>query len=1255
MAVAGGMLGGLSLLVLRKSGLGGPAILSILLCVATPVSAHNWLRCPGRAFFEASSSNPFRQRKASEVHAQVGPGQKMAVKFATGHTDNHYFVAVNGAHQDFMFANDYKDNVNDYLNNVPSGMNKAALFPRTHACNKHSHCLNAEYFAGKVSTSASNYCDHPSYPAKNPIYNYKSELLVNDVLTYYHNPKYPWIVAAARYKNLVHLPNDEDIFCMEVPLKNATLGGHHIVHWFWRGYYDAIDVNAHASPVPNELIYGKRTSESRISKTDHCQYVKPRALLTPIRDATLNMTECFQDLNDVANNRNAVNEIAMNVVPLDNPDEVAISNVMNIPLNYTDDLENQNIRWPLDTLNIALESPLMKLEGNVTRGGMNWAPFVQSLTLHRNMKCIWHASPQPLESIVQLAFENPAHYVGFMWVHHNRDIKEVYGNAAGDLYLCLKGKATTPGATFHTFFFPSNLVESPASVGWPSSFSGNPFSTSYKVSFQPKNPTLNGIPFSINLEPGWKEDNGDVYSDSRGYGWRCQQEMVVEKSFPRPEPALATNRSVGRTSRLSKLCPDGNLNSWEIAVPNGAYAVTLLNYRYTGGSFYGCVAENTRMPLSNLAAKSVVVEVKDGRFTLSQTGRHVTLYAINFEKTYTCTDLFWIKLDRLATRVPRMLNAPTSGSKQAWWQTEFQSASQPVGAVTIELPSVMYMSFASVPSAAQRYYVNCMNRWFYEPGASCMKSSYVSIRGNGLYRNEVDDPDIFRKASAGERVPSMRKNHLAYQQPWGKYNISNPNVGAVVSISDLPCTEDGGCPKTNEKICRVIAETGYFRDSQIHQHESLVKVDCKGQTGKYLRVYLRGQNRVLMIRRVNIHRPVVVPSQLATPAPNHRKSLCYGLRPRVASLTQPSFITTEDPTDPIFYSTCYTRSWKTEWLPLPKLTPPEPRKFIFNGECLSCTSFLETDPSTAISQNKTLNWYFSTDTCQSCTNELSPWGEGKIPSKATSHPTSSPSKFPSATPTAGPSEMTSHPTSSPSKFPSATPTAGPSEMTSHPTSSPSKFPSATPTARPSAGPSAAPFVPTASPFGTNYPSSALSSYGFKVGMILNLALCDVTPAWIASFKDKVCSLIAAPTGCVETSFEAGSVKATLKFTKSTHSGNQLQAQKFIDITVSSKARVESELKASIIFIDLAPTFFHSGLGSTFSIRQIEDSQDPVKDSHDRDDTYFFIILAALVCTITFIGGLASQRCNRKPEPVQTHANQPQNCPEELHQMDIGTQ
>ena len=91
-------LGGWALLTAAAGAMtGGPhnragtllAVLGALALRAPSAQAHNWMHTPGRARKEASTLRPCRGRKASDTHAQVGPGQSFTLKVATGHTTGH--------------------------------------------------------------------------------------------------------------------------------------------------------------------------------------------------------------------------------------------------------------------------------------------------------------------------------------------------------------------------------------------------------------------------------------------------------------------------------------------------------------------------------------------------------------------------------------------------------------------------------------------------------------------------------------------------------------------------------------------------------------------------------------------------------------------------------------------------------------------------------------------------------------------------------------------------------------------------------------------------------------------------------------------------------------------------------------------------------------------------------------------------------------------------------------------------------------
>ena len=64
------------------------SILSILLLshFAELNSAHNWMHTPARSQGLASTTKPCPARKATDLHAQIGPGQSFTLKWMTGMT-----------------------------------------------------------------------------------------------------------------------------------------------------------------------------------------------------------------------------------------------------------------------------------------------------------------------------------------------------------------------------------------------------------------------------------------------------------------------------------------------------------------------------------------------------------------------------------------------------------------------------------------------------------------------------------------------------------------------------------------------------------------------------------------------------------------------------------------------------------------------------------------------------------------------------------------------------------------------------------------------------------------------------------------------------------------------------------------------------------------------------------------------------------------------------------------------------------------
>ena len=140
-------------------------------------------------------------------------------------------------------------------------------------------------------------------------------------------------MAAYRFHNKVNMHGDWDLVKLDLPARAftpeqvAAKGQHYIVHFSSRSptdntYTDAIDINALLEDVdPPELIYGSTTGEWGWSKTDHCQFVNRRGVVSPIRDATDNVSSCKYDLTETKL-KDEAGSLGINVVPAANPDVV---------------------------------------------------------------------------------------------------------------------------------------------------------------------------------------------------------------------------------------------------------------------------------------------------------------------------------------------------------------------------------------------------------------------------------------------------------------------------------------------------------------------------------------------------------------------------------------------------------------------------------------------------------------------------------------------------------------------------------------------------------------------------------------------------------------------------------------------------------------------------------------------------------------------------------------------------------------------
>lgn len=224
------------------------------------------------------------------------------------------------------------------------------------------------------------------------------------------------------------------------------------------------------------------------------------------------------------------------------------------------------------------------------------------------------------------------------------------------------------------------------------------------------------------------------------------------------------------------------------------------------------------------------------------------------------------------------------------------------------------------------------------------------------------------------------------------------------------------------------------------QPEMPISVDCQGAVGTYLSIRLKGADRIFALDSVQVNRQ----SPVATNATS--AFMCYTVKPRNPSDVAGEFLTTDDPEDEIFYSTCYSREVDRTWLPSPVSAPKaaQPR-WRFNGRCLSCASL---ERAVALAEGN------CTASCAAAASVVALDGRcvdcggtwRREPPLAP--PTAAPTPTPSRTPTDAPTVLTPAPTLTltPTPSPTLTPTHRPSARPSGaPTFEPTRTPSALPT------------------------------------------------------------------------------------------------------------------------------------------------------------------------------------------------------------------
>lgn len=134
-----------------------------------------------------------------------------------------------------------------------------------------------------------------------------------------------------------------------------------------------------------------------------------------------------------------------------------------------------------------------------------------------------------------------------------------------------------------------------------------------------------------------------------------------------------------------------------------------------------------------------------------------------------------------------------------------------------------------------------------------------------------------------------------------------------------------------------------------------IRADCKGARGD-VKITLFGKDRIAdFTTRVNRNQ---IMQSMGT-----GKAVCYGLEGRPTSTTSPEYLISDDPYDPVYYSSCYSRQKQITFITPDWVETPPTLTWRYESKCLDCASYNH------ISANQSAfyvpNWVTS-DVCTNC-------------------------------------------------------------------------------------------------------------------------------------------------------------------------------------------------------------------------------------------------------------------------------------------------
>ena len=348
--------------------------------------------------------------------------------------------------------------------------------------------------------------------------------------------------------------------------------------------------------------------------------------------------------------------------------------------------------------------------------------------------------------------------------------------------------------------------------------------------------------------------------------------------------------------------------TWELELPegNGEYEIEIKAEYH---KFPGCVLEN--YALGEVGNPKVVRRlVLDGRLTL--TGHSVD-----------CRPLIWMKLHKVSVANRTLAPILYPSSSNIVWEQEMLLPNATVGDVIINAPTFPEKENDKKVIRPDHSMPVCAMGFLYDQDY-CMPA-----RHGGTF--------------------------------------TSPNQGFIVSLSDEPCAGNSStCAASIKHVCQHVRATSMClsnTESTTREDICPIRVDCGGVQARYVRVTLPGDHRILFLPMDGV--------ALYKTAPTNAKVgdyAAYVLEVPPTQLTYPEYTISEDPKDPVFYSTCYTYTLGKRWRPAGQNgVELAPANWHFNGRCLDCETYLDNQRrhNDTSPESRTVKWTMS-PSCRDC-------------------------------------------------------------------------------------------------------------------------------------------------------------------------------------------------------------------------------------------------------------------------------------------------